>query len=755
MFRGMRGIGWHFAFASLCALGCTDANSGSTKSTVENGDGSTSFEPVDGASDVAMVSDVMAASDGGTDAAIEPQVQVGPDPDSAVPFVDACAVDDGRITVLARASGPSLADDDSVYFGELSCVSLGKVCLPAGGPIRRVPRCGGTPEILYPGSMLIGTLLDGQSVVYALRPLSYIPSDLLPVSPEALRIDKATGSVEEISVHAAVAAATSSGVVYGNGTGIWWFPVDANEPDPAMLTSEVDVTLLTATETMVFWSDGVRVFRAAPRSTQGSEVSGFDPGATITALVAAEDRVYAYAPTTGALDGTIYEIRDSGNAVRLGTFPSTPTLWSAGQLYFSRAPDSMYASETVRADPASVNPEIVLRYTTVDSVSSGSLFWAQDGYLFTRKAIPEPSADALLAGDGPNATYPALVSSDVKDLATGPNTSFALVGLKASTPPPPGEAAIMDLGFFRLYSDPNTVVKEFTFPAGEYPTDVGFDASGNAVALIDMLGSADWLRADSSGAELGRSAANLVTEPSTWVEASLGVGASGRFAIGGYDAQLPAVEIHAPDGTLIAMVNIDAGFAVTHVRVAVRDDDHVVVAGDGTDLSPLTSFLASVNDVGAVEWVRTFTGMGISDIASAPNGDVYLAGSSKMYFDIGHGEELVQVPDRDNSVLARFDAAGTLIWVKTFEGYAPILTVRGPGGFVMAETVPLGGFADLGDPLLQGARSSDPLVARFDENGVPLSVRRWSEASIAGIGLDSSGGIVAGNWDGSIAMFSP
>jgi hypothetical protein len=127
-------IGALFAFAFARSQVNGDA------ATLPDAGATTSPGAGDATTDGAAMSDAP-TNDGGSVTVWGPQFFNTPDPDSAVPFVDTCANDDGRITVLARGyRGPApVGDDDFVYFGESKCDSERGSRLP---PHRRRVRTG-------------------------------------------------------------------------------------------------------------------------------------------------------------------------------------------------------------------------------------------------------------------------------------------------------------------------------------------------------------------------------------------------------------------------------------------------------------------------------------------------------------------------------------------------------------------------------------------------------------------------------------
>src|SRR5262249_39023237 len=152
-----------------------------------------------------------------------------------------------------------LVDADYVYSTDPGSCAPGSQragCFPTGGKLRRVPRCGGTPEIIDPGPELVAALLDGGSGLYAIRE---VPPFHYEGAPEygafgVVGIDKATASIQELRVPPAVLgntfsfAASSSSLFYYELGKIRSFSVGADRPDTWSLDVPSNVGKMVATE---------------------------------------------------------------------------------------------------------------------------------------------------------------------------------------------------------------------------------------------------------------------------------------------------------------------------------------------------------------------------------------------------------------------------------------------------------------------------------------------------------------------------
>jgi hypothetical protein len=675
--------------------------------------------------------------------------------------------------------------------------------------------------VVDPGPELLTAFLDGGSVAYAVREqLSQPPSGLgIPFTNYGrygvVRIDGASGTIQELPVPAPQdstlrIAANSAGLVYVDDQGaIRLLRVGADRPDSWSIdtphvpgtwigaTSAAISPLLAATETTVYWGGGSSVFRAALGSTAQPDAFTVDPN--VRSIIAAGDRAYVF---TGTYSGLLKELPASGPIADLGALPgSGPIGFEDGALYYPRpAPDAMAeGGGVVRVHPASLGAqELMLRYKPTVTVSHGWLYWLDSGYLLTRRAVPEASPDPVVLGDGGTPKDgPTWVRHEDKAsfarVATRPGGGFALaswrISADASTPFYSG--ATFDEFFVSLYANQDTLLKRVSVPLANVSSPIGVDASGDVFAATIDAQQLGFLRLDASGNQVGAGTFAL-SQPSAFA-----VGSSGMLAATGFQSTdgAPCVPCTAvlkaftKDGTPMWTADLsriqvgDGTYGVPVVQsIAVTNDDRVLVgAGNGGFASDPTTpigFVASFNDAGVLEWAKSLVGLGIAQLAARTDGDVVIAGFARFYFDLGDGPQLVPVPGRINAVLARLDPQGNVRWVRSFEGTSALqLAIDGNGAPVLAATLQLDGFADLGAPGVNGARTDTSFLARFDPSGSLSSIRRWNDlvppapvpptdagpvpsapstpAWLTSVAVDGTGTALLTSAHGSVAGFAP
>jgi len=658
------------------------------------------------------------------------------DLDAAVPLVDACSRDDGRITVLAHVPNAHLlaADADFVYFDDAPCGPLSGhgICAPVGGPIRRVPRCGGAVQMMDPGPDLVATLLDGGNVLYAVR-----RQDPTDGAVTVVRIDKATSASKQLPLPAPVApglaplvAATSTRLVYYDPVAgeIRTLSVGSDGPDPWSVAAPGNVTMLATNETTAYWSDGSSVFRAQLGITTQAESFSNAPD-PVQYLAAAGDRAYVY--TYGSPSGPLGELLSTGPLTAVGALPNAPIAFEDGSIYYSLVSDAA-GSAIMRVKASDLTaPELTLRYEDKAVVNGGWLFWLHDGYLLTRKAVPEPSPDPVLPADGPTWVR-SFDATSLRHVAARPGGGYVISGNDSSGNTgsgPPGGGTVLDESFVSIYADRDTLVKKSILPTANVYEPLGIDATGNVLVPASAGGQAlGWILLDPSGNQIGGGALGM-TYPGTST-----IGSSGMLVAAGKSLSgAMSTKAFASDGTPLWTTELPSSLvpqAVTPVlSLAVTSADRVLV-GAGTDAGtlPPSGALASVTKAGVIEWTKSFEGVSVTHVAARADGDVVIAGFAEFYFDLGAGQQLVAAPGRTNVVLAELDPAGNVRWEQSFEGTSDVaLALDGQGAPVLAAQLPKGGFADLGAPAIHGARTASSFVARFDASGAPTSVRTWTD----------------------------
>jgi hypothetical protein len=158
---------------------------------------------------------------------------------------------------------------------------------------------------------------------------------------------------------------------------------------------------------------------------------------------------------------------------------------------------------------------------------------------------------------------------------------------------------------------------------------------------------------------------------------------------------------------------------------ATFGDQPLTVEGSGAAL------LAKLDVDGTVLWVTTGRGRGfhdVAEIAAAPDGGAYAAGTFRGPLDLGTG--LLDSGTESDAFLARYTSAGELLWVKLFTGagtqFVSALAV-GPNG----EVALIGGY---GTELVIGGRtvprnsiaSWTPFAAQYAADGT----LRWVQSSL-------------------------
>lgn len=171
-------------------------------------------------------------------------------------------------------------------------------------------------------------------------------------------------------------------------------------------------------------------------------------------------------------------------------------------------------------------------------------------------------------------------------------------------------------------------------------------------------------------------------------------------------------------------------YAVGSFRETMDFGDGVGVYADGNP----SSYLIRYDAEGRVAWTRTFAGDALSsfrDVDSDREGNVYVAGLARGRFRL-EGVEADVVPRRETvQVVASYDPAGTLRWIRVNHGgpTTAFVYVRvGPGGdlFVSGSFGQEGiDFDDDGAPEIEGRRGRHGFFARLDATrGEFLDARR-------------------------------
>src|SRR3989304_685605 len=117
-------------------------------------------------------------------------------------------------------------------------------------------------------------------------------------------------------------------------------------------------------------------------------------------------------------------------------------------------------------------------------------------------------------------------------------------------------------------------------------------------------------------------------------------------------------------------------------------------------MNPSYGFLAAMDSLGNIEWVRNTPGMHTSIVASA-DGGVFLAGTFSEASDFDPGPEVVELTPNlqgcecssgGDYYLVKYDDSGKLNWIQNWRGmrticYGPHLAGLSDGDLIMAGQV--------------------------------------------------------------------
>jgi hypothetical protein len=186
----------------------------------------------------------------------------------------------------------------------------------------------------------------------------------------------------------------------------------------------------------------------------------------------------------------------------------------------------------------------------------------------------------------------------------------------------------------------------------------------------------------------------------------------------------------------------------------------------GPGLGDQSPFAARIDPDGGVVWQTTYEStawMGLNTVENAvagPDGSVIAVGS--WYLDLVLGDvELHQSELHAEAFVARFDADGSVPWVRTFQGpgaEVPCGVVATPQGFVVAG-VTAGADAVLvdGEPLVSLSSHTRTWLTTWSESGTPIDMRFVAGWNLGApltrcLANDPRGGLlVLGSTDGAIA----
>ncbi len=717
-------MGWVWRFwgllpaASLTTLTlCCSTSSGGTSVDGGTADDAGTTDAAGPAVDASPPEDASTEDTGVPDAISGEFLPAPPTWDPAPVTVDACTEPAGVI-LTATAASAIVADPAHVYYADrgelLSCGPRG--CQTSGGAVYRIPRCGGSPEQMLPGPEKVRRLLDGGNVVYVLREAIGAP---------LVRIDKLTGAATELDLCADAAAASVAELYYYDSCRFELDVLahDAAVPTPLSPSPLRGVTHLAVTAAHLYYSQrenpqsDTLVYRRALPSGPTTEIRRTSLTTSGLAATSTHAFISENQSTPSPLGGTLLVAGDvlrvpvaTGIAETLWPIAfGAPLLADTDEIYFQVGGIVPWPNAALDGGVRSVTTAVageppILRGNNPFDVEGGRVYWSEWSYLLTKPAAPE-RADAP---EGPSS--PPLRSAlrppepeIVNQVVATPDGGFAVGGR--------GHVARFDADWNRLYS----------FEAGglSSPSFLAVDALGDYyVARPPTLGR----YAASDGTLVwsvpldGAAAFAATSDGRTVISAgTFGTGATSR------------IESHSPSGefewtrsmgvhdALELIVDADGA---TYGTGRWRDDDAVLVRD-------FRSFVFKLRADGALEWQTSLLGVQTRQLAVDALGHLIVIAAANGWYDVGRGTEVVPVPGRENTLVLHYDAAGSLGWVRRFEGEARWSAVDPTGGLVIG-----GGHdqhADMFALAPAAPRYGGDYLVHLDENGDYQWSRTWPD----------------------------
>lgn len=142
-------------------------------------------------------------------------------------------------------------------------------------------------------------------------------------------------------------------------------------------------------------------------------------------------------------------------------------------------------------------------------------------------------------------------------------------------------------------------------------------------------------------------------------------------------------------------------------------------------------FVARFDAAGEVLWARRFGGAGdqlATSVAVDPFGNIVVAGAFSGALDFG-GDALDADPNSGATFLAKLDGAGQPLAARAFGPGVSLPSVGVDGGGNIVLTGQMEGSVDFGLGPIESAGFMDVFVARFDPALKPLVIRRFGDSS--------------------------
>lgn len=199
------------------------------------------------------------------------------------------------------------------------------------------------------------------------------------------------------------------------------------------------------------------------------------------------------------------------------------------------------------------------------------------------------------------------------------------------------------------------------------------------------------------------------------------------------------------------------GSGLSRTTVDIDDDGRVIVAGfnsykldfGGGPLG-VGAFMASFGEEGTVEWAKYFAALQSRVTARSSGTDVVLAAFAAEGADLGGGALSA------GHIVAKFDAAGNLLWTTALSGAFDLidLAIASDGSIGMAVTLLSDDPANFGGGTLLSAGSWDTVVVKFNSDGDWQWNNQLGDSdsqNVQAISAGAAGGFtIAGNFAGSI-----
>ncbi|HMJ12899.1 MAG TPA: hypothetical protein VK524_15865, partial [Polyangiaceae bacterium] len=662
---------------------------------------------------------------------------------------------------------------------------------PVGGPLYRMPRCGGPLETVLPGTGFRARLVDAGDYLYVAGRTEEAAHSVLRVRKSDLAASSVVLPAKLRMSPSRPFGANASHVFVLDDDGTLYRAAHVDSTFQVFSTVSTGESLVidyvpgwgllsiygavAASDSHVLWSTGVNVYRAPLDGTsagarvepQFGRVAQASFGERGGYFVASES-IFGLTPQTVQATQRVSGLRSC-----CGDMQGSQRLLANGGWLFWRTPDLV--SGTPESGGAA--PAIMTGPAASFAVRGGRLYYVSltGEWLLSRPAtaLPVPQAGEPASERYPiwqhrfgNASNRAFLDNMVVDatgaiLANGYTRGPAELGAGVVPWAPPSTP---------VYEDANKAqfVVRYT-AAGDYQWAVKVgNHEGTSAGLDETLdGPYSSLGVDATGASVVSFAPRGVSQP--YFEQSRDSGpvelvklsASGsevwrrQFDFGWQLAVSPAGDIfindhprpqgaNAPPLPQLLVKGMDAGanakwskvFTDLGVKVwsgpiaASATSVFAVANGrsaNGTDTAALLKLDAPS---GRGLWRLPLSGAWIASVALTPAGGAVVSGVATGYIELGNRRERVPLPGAPNIYLASVAADGTLAWIRFMQNashYAPRIAVDGQSNVYVTG----GPDSPLGTVLEPGSAPVTQFLARFDGAGRLRWIRHSAYPQIA------------------------